>query len=266
MHWILQDNLFNERNYSDLVACLERLEIPFDVVKVVPFSHGLPWDERVQPLVDPQGYVMVSGSISLATLAKERNWTPGSFHNENHEFPVWREHMGNHLLNHDAIVDTFGNLSHKWDKFFIRPTEDTKTFSGQVMDWMEFETWRHKVLDLKEYYTTMNANTPVIMCPIKKIFREARFFIVDGEVITGSTYKIGSRVTYTSEVPPTMWDYARRMASKWGPARAYVLDLALTDDADDGYNKIVEYNCCNCAGFYEIDIQKWVMAIENMEF
>jgi hypothetical protein len=22
----------------------------------------------------------------------------------------------------------------------------------------------------------------------------------------------------------------------------------------------------NCAGFYEIDIQKWVMAIENMEF
>jgi len=46
----------------------------------------------------------------------------------------------------------------------------------------------------------------------------------------------------------------------------YVIDLALTDDEDDGYNKIIEYNCCNCAGFYEIDIQKWVMAIENMEF
>jgi len=34
----------------------------------------------------------------------------------------------------------------------------------------------------------------------------------------------------------------------------YVMDLALTDDEDDEYNKIIEYNCCNCAGFYEIDI------------
>ena len=266
MHWILQDNLFNERNYSNLVEALSRLEIPFDVVKVIPFTSGLPWEQRITPLVDPPGHVMVSGSISLATLASDRGWTPGSFHNANHDFLVWRHHMKGHLLNEDAVVCKYGEVPYLWDQFFIRPTEDTKSFSGQVMDWHEFQTWQHQVLDLRETYTTLDAQTPVVVGPLKQIYREARFFVVDGQVITGSTYKIGSRVCSTPEVPPTMREYAQRMASKWGPARAYVIDIALTDDADDGYNKIIEYNCCNCAGFYEVDIQKWVMAIEHMEF
>jgi hypothetical protein len=266
MHWILQDNLFNEANYSNLVEALERLRIPYDVVKVVPFSHGLPWEQRITPLVNPQGRVMVSGSISLATLAADRGWTPGSFHNANHDYQVWKQHMQGHLLNDEAIVAPLSEIPHVWDVFFIRPTEDTKSFSGQKMDWVQFEAWRNQVLNLKEYYTTIDANTMVMMAPLKKIYREARFFVVDGQVITGSTYKLGSRVLATQEVPPTMWEYAERMVKIWGPARAYVMDLALTDDADDGYNKIVEYNCCNCAGFYEIDIQKWVMAIQQMEF
>jgi hypothetical protein len=153
-----------------------------------------------------------------------------------------------------------------WDRFFIRPTEDTKSFNGQIIDRQAFISWQRKVIDLRETYTTLDENTPVVVSELKQIYREARFFVVDGQVITGSTYKIGSRVCPSPEVPPTMWEYAQRMAGKWGPARAYVIDLALTDDADDGYNKIIEYNCCNCAGFYEIDVQKWIMAIENMEF
>lgn len=266
MHWIIQDNLLNERNYSSLLEALVRLQIPHDIVKVIPFTSGLPWEERITPLVDPQGHVMVSGSISLATLATDRGWTPGSFHNENHDFQVWREHMKGHLLNEEAVVCKFGDVPHLWDRFFIRPTEDTKSFNGQIIDWQAFLSWQRKVIGLRETYTTLDENTPVVVSELKQIYREARFFVVDGEVITGSTYKIGSRVCPSPEVPPTMWEYAQRMAGKWGPARAYVIDLALTDDADDGYNKIIEYNCCNCAGFYEIDVQKWIMAIENMEF
>jgi hypothetical protein len=266
MHWIIQDNLHHEAGHTNLLHTLERFDIPHTQVKVVPFSAGLPLSERIQPLVHPDGPVMVCGSISLAQVAAQAGWTPGSFYNENHDYRVWQEHLADHLLNAHSVVCRFVDVDDRWDEFFIRPCGDTKSFTGNCYDYVEFDTWRRRVVDLHETYTTLDADTMVMYSPIKQIYREARFFVVDGEVVTASTYKIGARGHHTAEVPPSMWDYARRMVRKWQPARAYVMDLALTDDADDGYNKIVEFNCINASGFYQIDMQKFVMAIENMQF
>ena len=266
MHWVLQNNLHREEKHAILVDTLSKYDIPFSEIKVIPFTSGLPPIERMEPYVDPQGLVMVCGSTGLGNLAKDMNWSPGSFHNDNHDYRCWKDHFGDHLLNSQAIVAKFGEVEQHWDEFFIRPCEDTKSFSGNVVDWFEFKNWQHKVLDLKETYTTLDADTTVMYGPIKTIYREARFFIVDGKIATSSTYKIGDKVHYTSEIPPTMTDYANRMIGIWQPARAYVMDLALTDDADDGYNKIIEFNCINSSGFYDIDIQRFVMAIESMDF
>lgn len=266
MYWIVQDNLHEEHGHIALMDTLERFSIPHTVVKVLPFSDHLPTEERMIPFVKPTGNVMVCGSISLAKLATAMGWIPGSFHNENHDYRVWKQYYGNHLLNAEAVVCKYGEVEHKWDKFFIRPVEDTKTFSGMICDWVEFKDWQHRVLDLKESYTTLNSDTVVMMSPLKKIYREARFFVVDGKVVTGSTYKIGSRVHPTAEVPPTMWEYAERMVNIWCPARSFVIDIALTDDADDGYNKVIEINCVNSSGFYDCDMQKFVFAIEEMQF
>jgi hypothetical protein len=100
--------------------------------------------------------------------------------------------------------------------------------------------------------------------PVKDIYREARFFVVDGKIATQSTYKVGSKVHYTAEVPPNMLEYADRMIKIWQPARAFVIDIALTDDKEP--EKIIEVNCINSAGFYAIDMQRFVGAIENMDF
>ena len=266
MHWIIQDNLFNEENHLVLLETLKRFEIPHTIVKVLPMSSHLPLNERVIPFVNPSGLVMVCGSVSLSKMGTDLSWYPGSFLNDNHDYRIWKEHYGNHLLNYDAVVSTFENVEHKWDEFFIRPCEDTKTFSGQVMDWEEFADWRRRVLDLNETYTTLDRNTVVMYSPIKQIYREARFFIIDGKIATCSTYKIGNMVKGISEVPPTMIDFTNRMLDIWVPARAFVIDIALTDDEDDGYCKIIEINCINCSGYYAIDVQKFVIAIENMEF
>jgi hypothetical protein len=56
------------------------------------------------------------------------------------------------------------------------------------------------------------------------------------------------------------------MVDLWQPARAFVIDIALTDDEDDGWCKVIEVNNINSSGFYSIDMQKFVMAIEAMEF
>jgi hypothetical protein len=47
----------------------------------------------------------------------------------------------------------------------------------------------------------------------------------------------------------------------WAPARAFVLDVALTDD---GY-KIVEAQCINASGLYAGDVQKIIIVLDNMK-
>lgn len=273
MHWILQNNLHREDGGIALIDFLTRMDIPFTEVKVIPLTQGLPLDQRMVPVtnlpldqrmvpvVNPSNPVMVSGSVTLANAAADAKWRPGSFYNENHDYRVWSEHYGDHLLNADAVVCRYGDVEPRWEEFFIRPCADTKSFAGDCYDWSEFKEWQHKVLVLKECYTTLDADTMVMYSPIKTIHREARFFIVDKRVVTYSTYKIGSRVIHIQETPPSMIAFAQRMVDIWQPARAFALDVALIKDD----HKIVEINCINSAGFYDIDIQKFVMAIEDMK-
>jgi hypothetical protein len=47
----------------------------------------------------------------------------------------------------------------------------------------------------------------------------------------------------------------------WQPQRAFVLDVAETADGP----KIVEINTLNSAGFYAADIQRIVLALEELE-
>lgn len=262
MHWIVQDNLHHEVGHNMLMETLERFSIPHTEVKCVPFTHGLPLSERIIPLAQPEGLVMVCGSTTLSQVAAQAGWTPGSFYNENHDYRVWQAHVGDHLLNTDSVVCRFADVDDRWDHFFIRPCGDTKTFTGKCYSYKEFDAWRRRVIDLRETYTTLDADTWVMYAPETQIHREARFFVVDGKVITASTYKIGPKPHQTAEVPPMMWEHAHEMVKLWQPARAYVMDLALTDQG----HKIVEFNCINASGFYQIDIQKFVMAIEEMEF
>lgn len=265
MHWIIQDNLYREEGASDLVATLERFAIPHDLVKVLPFSDHLDPLEQTVPVVHPQGLVMVCGSTTLARIANRRGWVPGSFLNEDHDYRAWHTHYGSKLLNADARVCRFADVEPIWpDGFFIRPCEDTKSFAGQCMDWAEFSDWRRRVIELNETYTSLNGETMVSYGPIKRIFREARFFVVDGRIVTSSTYKIGSRISYSTDVPPTMVDFAQQMIDLWSPARAFVIDVALVDGEDEP--KVVEINCLNSAGFYLADVQKLVMAIEAMDY
>lgn len=266
MHWIIQDNLYLENKHNELRSFLERMDIPFTEVKVIPFSEGLSLDQCMEPYVNPEGLVMVSGSTTLAKIAANVGWTPGSFFNENHDYRVWNKHYGANLLNHNMIVCRFEDVGHEFEEFFIRPTADSKSFSGKVYSWHEFKEWQHKVINLNEVYTTLDSDTMVAYGPVKNIYREARFYVVDGKITTYSTYKLGRAIIHMAETPPEMIEYAQKMVDIWTPARAFVIDLALTDDNGSGPVKIIELGCINAAGFYDIDIQKFVMAIEEMKF
>jgi len=256
MYWIVQENLYKEDAFADLIRALELSGTDYGIVKVIPFSH------EVTPEPTTKDRIMVNGSTALTFIGQDKGWCV--FYNDNFNHRVWVQFMKDDLLNADAIVGGFGEVNPVWDEFFIRPAEDRKVFAGQIIHKDEFDTWRINTENAhKDGYTTLTPDTDVVVSPLKNIHSEWRFFVVDGKIVTGSLYKrygvlYQQPLLHDDEVLP----YAQKMVDKWQPDRAFVIDVASTDE---GY-KVIEYNCMNSCGFYKSDVGKIVNAIEEMKF
>jgi hypothetical protein len=262
MHWVLQDNIFSEQGWNVLVETLQRFNIPFSEHKVVPFIGEL--------LPDPEpieGPVICIGSYSMRHIAKKKGWNPGVFDLEPQNFLVQKKHWGELMLNYDSMVLPFKDV-YLDEPRFVRPIDDSKYFAGKVFDPDEFNRWRVSIVDLKqETGISLTPETLVQICKPHKIYSENRFWIVDGKIVTASTYKIGHRVAYSPDVDTKFYDFVRQLfdpflqreGRPWLPHEAFVIDVC---DTPEGI-KIVEINTLNSSGFYAGDVQKLVFALEE---
>jgi hypothetical protein len=260
MHWVLQENLFKEREWAHLVGALERLGVPYSVHKVVPFIG-----ELVPPPAITTAKVVCFGSYSMRHAARAFGWTPGVYDLDDADFEVQRAHWGRHMLNADSLVTPFAKVQFPSpDPYFVRPIRDSKVFAGYVVDdHAAFAAWQHRVCALGEDTgTSLAPDTLVQVAPVREIYTETRFWVVGGRIATASQYKLGSRVTY-AEAPRggPLWAYAEARISEWQPHRAFCLDIADTADGP----AIVEINTINAAGFYAADVQQLVIALEELE-
>ncbi len=259
MHWVLQNNLFNEEAYQILCDTLVRFDLPYSIHKVVPFVG---WMEP-EPDFDTKN-VICMGSYSMRHQAKKHGWNPGVFDLELFHFGVQLEHWGDHMLNAQAKVMPFRDVEIE-QRAFIRPIEDSKSFAGKVYDHYEFHEWKPQALKLRAKGRTLKGSTLVQVCPLREIYGEYRFWVVKGEIVCASLYKEGSRVVYRDDVPEAYFEFVRAMIDIWQPHEAFVIDVASVPDDGDGWRgiKIVEINTLNAAGFYACNIQKLVMSLED---
>jgi len=257
MHWVIEKNLFREYNFKILLEQLEKQEVEYTLVSVVPFSHDM------EPDVNLEGNVFVCGSTAIGTQAKKKGWVPGYF-DDNLNMEIVTKQYGDNMLNSKTVFTTLKDAIPPFDRVFVRPCSDKKEFAGQVMDHSEFIEWRDKVVELEgtSTWTSLKGEDQIMMAPVTFINAEFRFFVVDGVVVTGSLYKRGFQVYYSSDVDEEVYAYAQSMVDKWQPNRAFCLDVALTDV---GY-KVIEINSINSAGFYALDMGKYISAINSMEF
>lgn len=267
MYWVIQSNIYQEENYEHLLATLERCNLQYSVHKAVPFIGVI----EPEPVI-PEGVdVIVMGSYSLARHARNRGWRPGAFV-DNLDFELQRQHWGDRMLNADAFVCPFGEIPFQEHPFFIRPVLDTKTYTGLVVDWGQYVEWRDSMRRIPECNDPVNDPLSVsvhtladatMVCRKKEIYSETRTWVIDGRVVTCSGYKVGTLKRYTSpeQVDQRIVDFSNECAQIWSPNRAYVLDVA---DTAEGL-KIVEINNLNSAGWYRCDMQKLIMALEEMK-
>jgi len=87
--------------------------------------------------------------------------------------------------------------------------------------------------------------------------------MIDGEPVTISQYKIGSRGNYLNmDHNDEAIIFAKKTAKIYQPDRAYCLDICLYND--EYY--IVELGCINHCGFYDANMGKLIDSLESMKF
>lgn len=252
MYYIVQENVFREENYDNLILALDKLKLDYEIVKVKPFLEDFEFTTKRKD-------IFPFGSLKMSRLSKKYNWYPGSQMNDNHDFLVYKEHYKDNLLNYDSKIIKFGDKNFQQKEiFFARPTKDTKVFTGKVFDMYEWIDFRDQQLT-NGYSTILDEDTEIQISSVKNIQKEIRFWIVKGEIITASQYKLGSKVVLSDIIDQSAYDYCNEMIKIFQLNEAFVMDICLVNDE----YKIVECGCINCAGFYKSDLQKLLISLEN---
>ena len=273
MHWVIDRSLGRrnalgqggEAGYESLIAALEHSQTPYTLVRKIPFSGDLidPDDTSPDPqpiTLDIEGPVFVCGTMAMANTARHYGWSPGYIDAPDQQQLI--EAWGHHMLNYEARIGKFSEIVPPAAHFFARPVDDSKSIAGTVFEREQFEEWRERVMRVQGSDTTIKADDLFMMAPIRKIFAEYRLYVMDGKIATGSRYKLGSRVFYTTDLDPAMLDYARARIAEFCPRRALCLDIAHIE-GDEPY-KVIETNAISSAGFYACDMQIFVNSINGM--
>jgi hypothetical protein len=261
MKWVVQKNLKNPDDIK-LYENLERLGIDVVYVTQRPFATEL--EDEID--IKEGEFVFTYGFVSLANIAKKKGWFPGSFMNENYNYQWLLDTYGNACLNSDAKIMPLKEVADYMRregmyKAFARPSEDTKAFLAKMYTPEEFDTWCEQLRKIPEgEFSTVHDTTMTIVCELKPIEQEYRFFIVCGKVVTGSLYKRGTQVIYEECNDPCLITFVNTAVRKKSISDAFVMDIAISE----GVPYILEINNINSSGLYAIDSQKWIMAMEQM--
>jgi|SRR5271155_1610365 len=269
MHHIIQQDMYHEFGFRRLVDAMHTLNLSYGVIKIIPFSHEIEHVEGI--LTGGMVPTMVWGMTTVEVVAKHYGWFPGVFKNENFDMRVLNEKWGSQMLNADAKFYKLSDVPSYEGAMFMRPVHDTKSFTGGLIDGDELDKWRAGLYEIRREFTTLDLDTLVLVASPKRLTDEARFFIVDGKVIAGSTYRVGGRVLYKSidgqnPLYMPMMEFAQGAMTthemlRWTPAEAFVMDIGRLED---GEFKVIEVNCLNSSGFYDTNMTAVVKAIENL--
>ena len=246
MYYIVQENVFREIHYNYIFEALERLNLEYEIVK-------LKGTEDFDFKTDRKD-VFCFGSVRMARLAPKYNWHPGSLMNDKHDYAVYTDYWQENLLNWDSKIQSIEEpIDFDVHKLFIRPTKDSKIFTGKLFSAPDWKATKDRAIQKGHQKALIQVAMP------KTIYQEVRCWIVNKKVISASTYKLGPTVRYIEYNDSDGLAFANEMVQIFQPADTFVLDICSTEN---GW-KIVEVNCINSAAFYACNLPKLLMELED---
>lgn len=212
--------------------------------------------------------VVVLGSINLCQqIQRTKPWVPGPIANfRNFDCMVYYAYYGKYLLNRDYIILPLGDLENKYDSmyqltksWFIRPTGGAKKFTGQVLDWHNFQ---------REQDLYGPPELPIVVAPAVNVVNEYRLFCSKETVLTGSLYRDAEgelcyrKIDMSIESDKQAVDFAQSILNDvvWRPDPIFTMDI--------GYYGVrpylIEINSLSCSGWYNADISVLIREIAKV--
>jgi hypothetical protein len=223
MHYIIQNNLFREEGHDKLIRTLKRFNISHELVDVKPFIEDFEFETKRHD-------VFIFGSLKMARLSEKYGFYPGTLINKNFDYEVYSKHYKDNLLNYDSrIVKFTDEFEWEHEQQFIRPTLDSKVFTGRVFDKKEWFDFREHQLT-NGHTTSLTKDTLIQVSKPKSITQEVRCWVVNGKVVTQSTYRRGSFLMYDNVVDSDAIEFAQKMVDVFQLADAFTIDVCLSNN------------------------------------
>ncbi|MFN7924489.1 MAG: ATP-grasp domain-containing protein [Bryobacteraceae bacterium] len=249
VHWLIQRNQADTTDVRRVAEALEADGIP---VHLVDLERG----GALPPLPDLPNNVPVvcHGPAFIPRALKHPRLRPWVFFDlDTFRWSRFRAAWKEAMLSRDAsVVDLAAaqTLLRARGQQFVRPDEDSKAFDGGVYTATELDNAVGK---------RVSQATPVVVASPVNVEVEWRFVVVGGEIVACSEYKRWGRASTDGSVPRGAIRMAEEIASLWGPASVYCLDLADTGDRLG----VVEANCFNAARLYGCAVRRVVQAVND---
>lgn len=240
MKWLIQPTKVEEEKIKELINILEKAGIDYDLV--YPFENKVVKQDKTLYHYDDDEKYFVCGSYSLTrNVYKERK--EAVFSLDKYKFDDFIAIFGSeNFVNHDAKIVNYKKIVWEDYAYFLRPVNDDKSFNGGVYS-------KNDVI---------NCHEDVIVAKVKKINKEHRFFIIDGKIVTASLYKVNGLISTSDVIDEGAIEFAESMIKKVN-FPGFVIDIATIGNE----YKIVELNCLNASGFYEINLYKLIDSVER---
>ena len=238
--WLIQPVKVEAEKISNLINLLERGAINYDIV--YPLEGKILNPDKTEYVFNENETYFVCGSYSLTRYVHAVN-PSAVFSLEDYKFDDLMDIFGkDNFVNPGAKVVHTKDIDWKAnDEYFVRPLDDTKSFNGGIYN-----------------ANMLTYEGEVVIAPLKHISREYRFFVIDGQIITSSLYKVNGQLEESEIIDPNARAFAQEMIEKFAHP-GFVIDIATVDNE----YKIMELNCLNPAGFYKINLYKLIVAVED---
>lgn len=260
--WVLEQNVFSEQCFDEMVEHFKKNDIPYHIVKVIPFVHEI---DGPVPQID--GPCVVYGSIGVQKVAKRHGWTPGTWQVPDDMEVIRRTWERGHVHDPDTtFVTNMTKVISECEKrgmteFFIKPNNDQKQFAGMVSDTDNFATWYGNMVNIG--YLDDNDFEVLVAKPRYDLDQEFRIVVVDGVPVTGSMYrtKHGAKLECIDGVfgYGPVWSDAMAHARNYNDVGVYVMDFATGKHG----LQLIELNSFNSAGLYMCDVGKIIDAVNK---
>jgi len=276
--WLVQKEGFSMANREDTVEVLERFGFPHDSFGVQASSGKVLNLENI--LTDPEERFVVRGGTRLYSLLKAtgeisdlgerispgqarfgaqylRQLRQGIFYDEQKFDQAYYAGLDLPLLNGDATMyPVAANLTRTFDRDkFIKPSKDEKAFDAGILTAGEtIEAFISRQPKARGWL-----DETAVVAPCKTITAEYRFFVVKGDVVTGSLYRFAGMANFSANIPGEILSAARTFARLYQPHEVFTMDLAETSDGI----RIIEYNCWNASRLYAADAAGIFHAVQD---